>query len=84
VLCGGCGGGEGGCRAPAADVPERNLLVVALDGADWDIIAPLAGRGLLPNLEGLAREGSRARLRTLTPILSPVVWTSVATGKGPA
>ncbi len=61
----------------------RDLLVVGLDGADWDIIDPMIERGELPNLARLVREGARARLRTVAPILSPVVWTSVATGKGP-
>ena len=67
-----------------AEVPQRNLLVFGLDGADWDIIDPLIERGELPHLARLARTGARARLRTVAPILSPVVWTSVATGKAPA
>jgi tetratricopeptide (TPR) repeat protein/predicted AlkP superfamily phosphohydrolase/phosphomutase len=67
---------------PAA-VPDRNVVVIGLDGLDWDILDPMIERGELPNLGRLAREGARARLRTVTPVLSPVIWTSVATGKGP-
>jgi tetratricopeptide (TPR) repeat protein/predicted AlkP superfamily phosphohydrolase/phosphomutase len=85
-----CGPGEPpdapppvGHPAPQATVPDRNVLVVGLDGADWDIIDPLVADGELPNLARLARQGARARLRTITPVLSPVVWTSMATGKGP-
>lgn len=68
----------------AATVPGRKVLLIGLDGADWDIIDPLVARGELPHLRRLASEGARARLRTITPVLSPVVWTSMATGKGPA
>jgi len=67
-----------------ARVPERNLILIGLDGADWEIIDPLVAQGDLPNIARLSEEGARARLRTIAPILSPVVWTSVATGKGPA
>jgi len=64
-------------------VKDRKVLVIGLDGADWDIIDPMIDRGELPNLARLAAEGTRARLRTVFPILSPVVWTSAATGKRP-
>jgi len=73
---------EGG--APRVTVPDRKVMLIGLDGADWDIIDPLVARGELPHLARLASEGARARLRTITPVLSPVVWTSMATGKGPA
>lgn len=75
------GGGVARERAPRRD---RNLLVVGLDGADWDVADPLIARGEMPNLARLVREGVRARLRSIAPMLSPVIWTSVATGKGPA
>lgn len=37
----------------------------------------------MPNFQRLVNEGVRARLKTITPVLSPIVWTSVATGVGP-
>jgi tetratricopeptide (TPR) repeat protein len=75
-----------GSGSEAIGRPERSgarVLLVGLDGADWTLIDPLMERGRLPNLERLVRRGARARLRTLTPALSPVLWTSVATGKRP-
>jgi tetratricopeptide (TPR) repeat protein len=60
------------------------LLLVGIDGADWDILDPLIERGRLPNLARLKREGVSGPLTTLRDIpLSPVIWTSIATGKGP-
>lgn len=62
---------------------DTRLLVVGLDGADWDILDPLIAAGKLPTLAGLVREGTRARLLTISPMLSPVIWTSIATGVEP-
>ncbi|HMC83591.1 MAG TPA: alkaline phosphatase family protein, partial [Candidatus Polarisedimenticolia bacterium] len=61
-------------------VPGARLLVLGLDGADWKVVDDLLGEGKLPNLARLIREGVRARLKTIAPALSPVVWTSIATG----
>ncbi len=59
------------------------LLVVGLDGADWRIAGPLIAAGRMPNLARLRREGSWCDLRSITPTLSPLLWTSIATGKPP-
>jgi len=72
---GGIAGG-GTSRSP-------RLLIVGLDGADWGIIDPLLARGELPHLAGLIEAGSRARLRSAQPMLSPVLWTTIATGVRP-
>jgi len=59
------------------------VLLVGLDSADWDLINPMIGRGELPNLARLKRQGAWARLRSNVPTLSPLLWTTVATGKAP-
>ncbi len=61
-------------------VAGARLLVVGLDGADWKIVDSLLAQGKMPNLARLIREGVRARLKTIAPALSPVVWTTIATG----
>ncbi len=77
------------CRAEsAAAAPGRSpggarLLVVGLDGADWQIADPLIAEGKLPNLEKLRRTGAWGDLRSISPMLSPLLWTSIATGKRP-
>ncbi|HXI04560.1 MAG TPA: tetratricopeptide repeat protein, partial [Candidatus Saccharimonadales bacterium] len=68
--------GDAGAAGP-------RILIVGLDGADWRILDPLMARGLMPNLSRIVKEGVRARLRTITPTLSPIIWTSIATGKVP-
>ena len=56
------------------------ILLVGLDGADWQIAEPLMRNGLLPNLAALRERGAWGNVKALTPILSPLLWTSVATG----
>ena len=62
---------------------KRKLLLVGWDAADWKVINPLIDQGLMPNLQSLVNGGVMANLRTLHPVLSPILWTSIATGKRP-
>ena len=59
----------------------RRLLIVGWDAADWMMIDPLLAKGAMPTLARLIREGVRSDLGTLEPKLSPLLWTSIATGK---
>ncbi|HEV8201232.1 MAG TPA: alkaline phosphatase family protein [Candidatus Polarisedimenticolia bacterium] len=60
-----------------------HVLLIGLDGADWDVIDPMIARGELPQLAALRRSGAWGRLRSNVPTLSPLLWTTVATGKSP-
>lgn len=61
----------------------RRLLIVGWDAADWIIIDRLIAAGRMPTLKAAIDAGVRADLRTLEPKLSPLLWTSIATGKTP-
>lgn len=61
----------------------RKVLLVGWDAADWKIINPLLDAGKMPNLEKLVSRGVIGNLATLRPDLSPMLWTSIATGKRP-
>ena len=63
---------------------KRRLLVVGWDSADWKIILPLLRAGQMPMLAKLLAEGSQGNLSTLEPSLSPMLWTTIATGRHPA
>ncbi len=56
------------------------LLVVGWDAAEWGVIDSLLQQGKMPALQKLMSEGCYARLKTLDPPLSPMLWTSIATG----
>jgi tetratricopeptide (TPR) repeat protein len=57
-------------------------VVIGIDGADWTLIEEIAAEGGMPNLVALRERGSWGPLETLADVpLSPVIWTSIATGK---
>ncbi|MEZ4772369.1 MAG: alkaline phosphatase family protein [Bacteroidia bacterium] len=59
------------------------ILLIGWDAADWKTIRPLMEAGYMPALQRMMQEGSYGRLATLDPPLSPILWTSIATGKLP-
>ncbi len=63
--------------------PARRVVVVGLDGADWELLEPFARRGIMPNLARLMDQGTWGALESLTPLLSPLIWTTMATGVSP-
>jgi len=62
----------------------RKVLLIGWDAADWKIINPLVDQGLMTTLDGFINHGVMGNLATLRPILSPMLWNSIATGKRPA
>jgi predicted AlkP superfamily phosphohydrolase/phosphomutase len=65
---------------PTDPVRARPLVVVGIDGAEWDVIEQLWGEGKLPHLRAIADRGVTAVLRTRYGS-SPVIWTTIATGR---
>ncbi|MEY3142755.1 MAG: hypothetical protein RLY21_1248 [Planctomycetota bacterium] len=59
----------------------QRLLIVGWDAADWILINRLFAAGKMPVLRRLVETGCRADLGTLEPKLSPLLWSSIATGK---
>jgi predicted AlkP superfamily phosphohydrolase/phosphomutase/tetratricopeptide (TPR) repeat protein len=66
-----------------SDSARSKILLVGWDAADWKHIRPLLAAGLLPTLAELIKGGVYGNLATLRPILSPMLWNSIATGKRP-
>ncbi|MFC5050041.1 alkaline phosphatase family protein [Rubritalea spongiae] len=66
-----------------ATTPGRKVLLIGWDAADWKVIKPLIAQGKMPHLKKLVEAGVSANLATLQPVLSPMLWSSVATGKRP-
>ena len=62
----------------------KKIIFLGLDGLDPRLTERLMAEGKLPNLARLAAGGSYTRLRTTFPALSPVAWSTFATGVSPA
>jgi predicted AlkP superfamily phosphohydrolase/phosphomutase len=62
----------------------RKLIFLGLDGLDPNLTERFLAEGRLPNLARLRDQGSFRRLRTTFPALSPVAWSTFATGVNPA
>jgi hypothetical protein len=71
-------------RGGYARAKVRKTIVLGLDGFDPAITERLIEEGKLPNLARLRASGSYRRLRTTFPALSPVAWSTFATGVSPA
>jgi len=64
--------------------PVERLVVLGLDGLEPTLAERFMAEGKLPNLARLKKEGAYARLRTTTPAISPVAWSSFMTGSEPS
>lgn len=73
---------RGELRRGARGVAGR-VVIFAVDGADWELITELSHDGRVPNLQALSRGGATGSMQTIQPTVSPLVWTTVATGLPP-
>lgn len=81
IAVSGCGEGNGK-KAPAPPPPRTALI--GLDGADWRNLLPLIREGKMPVLAAVRRAGTTGTMLTNADYRwSPVLWTSIATGKLP-
>lgn len=67
-------------RARSEALPER-VLLIGWDAADWQMIRPLLDAGLMPTLKSLLRRAASGNLASMQPMLSPILWNSIATGR---
>jgi len=66
-------------RKPSA----RRVIVAGMDGLDPEMIRGMIARGDLPNIARLANDGFMGDLETTRPPISPVAWSTFATGANP-
>jgi len=58
----------------------KKVIVLGLDGLEPTICEKMMDDGELPNMKRLMEQGAYRRLGTSTPALSPVAWSTFATG----
>jgi predicted AlkP superfamily phosphohydrolase/phosphomutase len=69
-----------GCRS--ADGPGR-VIVLGLDGMEPSVVDRMIDEGALPHFRTLRDRGASGLLRSSRPIQSPIILTTIATGKPP-
>ena len=62
---------------------SKKVLLIGWDAADWKLIWPLIAKGQMPALKKLMEKGVYGNMGTMNPPYSPMLWSSVATGKTP-
>ena len=66
--------------ADAVRTPE-NVMLLGVDALSWLVMKPLIEQGALPNFAALVEKGARAHLDNQIPTYSPIIWTTIATGR---
>jgi hypothetical protein len=59
-------------------VPPGRVVVLGFDGLEYSALRRYAGQ--LPTFSRFLAEGAHAEMEVTTPIMSPIVWTTMASG----
>lgn len=59
-----------------SSAPDQKVVVLGIDGLEWSMVDRLE----LENLGHLREIGVRGTVATTTPVMSPIIWTSYASG----
>ena len=70
-----------GVKRPKGKV--RRVVIVGLDGLDPRIATEMMDAGEMPHFKKIAERGHFGPLRTTCPSVSPVAWSTFATGVNP-
>ncbi len=67
-------------------IPEQapvKMMVFGVDGATFEILDARIADGELPAFAQVKEQGSHAVLQSMDPMFSPLLWTTMASGKPP-
>ncbi|MGQ9811165.1 MAG: tetratricopeptide repeat protein [bacterium] len=62
---------------------DVKVFVLGLDGFDWLIVDEVGKKYRLANIEMIRRDGVWGNLVSFEPMVSPMIWTTIATGVTP-
>lgn len=63
------------------NIGNTKVLLIGIDAFTWKILNPLIETGKLPNIKRLIDDGVYGKLESIEPMVSPALWTTIATGK---
>ena len=61
--------------------PSNPLVLLCVDGLEPTIVSAMIEQGRLPAMASFAERGVLGSIETLIPTWSPVIWTTIATGR---
>lgn len=67
------------CGFTSAPKPPK-LIVIGIDGLGTAHLEKLDKEGRVPNLAAVAKSGVFTQVNSVTPLISPVIWTSIGSG----
>jgi predicted AlkP superfamily phosphohydrolase/phosphomutase len=68
---------------PVSTAVGTPICIIGLDGASFELLDTLVAEGVMPTLSRLLARGTRAKLRSTVPPITPAAWASFMTGKRP-
>lgn len=80
LLLAACDTGERTSPTPESRQGSPGVILIGVDGADWAVIEDLVAQGELPGFSRMMQEGAYGTLMNPGLQVSPVVWTTFATG----
>lgn len=66
----------------AATKAPRPVLLLGVDAASWANLQEDLAAGRLPQFEAMRERGAYGELQSTSPTWSPVIWTTIVTGRG--
>ncbi len=76
-------GAEDAAIAARARKYGGKVIIIGSDAFDWEIFRQVSSKRKLPNIEKMIREGASGTLLSVEPLISPMIWTTMATGVEP-
>jgi predicted AlkP superfamily phosphohydrolase/phosphomutase len=74
-------GATGSGDMGVTDGETPRVAIIGVDGCDWEKLGPLVESGRLPNFRRIMERGAYGPLLSEPPLVSPRIWTTIATGK---
>lgn len=59
------------------------VVIIGSDAFDWQIYDEVSRHIQMPNIEKMRKEGAAGVLMSMEPLVSPMIWTTMATGTEP-
>ena len=75
--------GAAGQQASTNQSKRPRVIILGVNGAEWDILRPLLIRGELPNLAKVISNGVYGKLQTVSSPNCPKVYSTINTGVPP-